>query len=73
MREEGKAPKNRWRKREAEEAHEVEVASGVNVGWLRRFRTALIGPTQGLSEAALAAPIGNPEKPESMLLGANTR
>ena len=34
--------------REAEEADKVEVAPGVIVASLRRFRTALIGPTQGL-------------------------
>ena len=33
---------------EAEEADKVEVAPGVTVASLRRFRTALIGPTQGL-------------------------
>ena len=40
---------NQWqKKREAEEADKVEVASGVTIASLRRFRTALIGPTQGL-------------------------
>ena len=40
---------NQWKKkREAEEADKVEVAPGVTVASLRRFRTALIGPTQGL-------------------------
>ena len=34
--------------RDAEEADKVEVAPGVTVASLRRFRTALIGPTQGL-------------------------
>ena len=34
-------------KREAKEADKVEVAPGVTVASLRRFRTALIGPTQG--------------------------
>ena len=38
----------RQKKREAEEADKVEVAPGVTVASLRRFRTALIGPTQGL-------------------------
>ena len=36
------------RKREAEEPDNVEVAPGVTVASLRRFRAALIGPTQGL-------------------------
>ena len=36
------------KKREAEEADKVEVAPGVTVASLRRFRAALIGPTQGL-------------------------
>ena len=36
------------KKRDAEEADKVEVAPGVTVASLRRFRTALIGPTQGL-------------------------
>ena len=36
----------------------VEVAPGVSVGSLRRFRAALIGPTQEyILEAASAAPI----------------
>ena len=40
---------NPWqKKREAEEADKVEVAPRVTVASLRRFRTALIGPTQGL-------------------------
>ena len=34
-----------------EEADKVEVASGVTVASLRRFRAALIGPTQGLSKS----------------------
>ena len=38
----------RQKKREAEEADKVEVAPGVTVASLRRFRAALIGPTQGL-------------------------
>ena len=50
MREEEKekASENRQRKREAEEANKVEVASGVTVESLRRYRAALIRPTQGL-------------------------
>ena len=35
-------------KREAEEADKVEVAPGVTVARLRRFRAALIGPIQEL-------------------------
>ena len=48
MREEENASNQRQKKREAEEADKVEVAPGVTVASLRRFRTALIGPTQGL-------------------------
>ena len=50
VREEENTSKNGQKKREAEEADNVEVAPGVSVGSLRRFRTALIGPTQGLPE-----------------------
>ena len=39
---------NQRQKREEEEADKVEVALGVTVASLRRFRAALIGPTQGL-------------------------
>ena len=46
--EEETASEHRQRKREAEEAGNVEVAPGVTVASLRRFRAALIGPTQGL-------------------------
>ena len=47
--EEEKASENRWRMRKAaEEAGEGEVAPGVTVGSLRRFRVAMIGPIQGL-------------------------
>ena len=45
--EEKKASENRQRKREAEEADKLEIAPGVTVASLRRFRAALIGPTQG--------------------------
>ena len=45
---EEKASEHQQRKREAEEPDKFEVAPGVNVGNLRRFRTAWIGPTQGL-------------------------
>ena len=48
VREEENASNQRQKKREAEEADKVEVASEVTVASLRRFRTALIGPTQGL-------------------------
>ena len=48
VREEENASNQRQKKREAEEANKVEVAPGVTVASLRRFRTALIGPTQGL-------------------------
>ena len=48
VKEEEKASEHRQRKREAEEAGKVEVAPGVTVVSLRRFRAALIGPTQGL-------------------------
>ena len=50
VREEENASNQRQKKREAEEADKVEVAPGVTVASLRRFRTALIGPTQGLLE-----------------------
>ena len=36
------------RKGEEKEAEKIEVAPAVTVGSLRRFRTALIGPAQGL-------------------------
>ena len=48
VKKETKASEHRQRKREAEETDEVEVAPGVTVASLRRFRAALIGPTQGL-------------------------
>ena len=49
VREEENASNQRQKKREAEEADKVEVAPGVTVASLRRFRTALIRPTnQGL-------------------------
>ena len=46
--EEKNASEHRQRKREAEEADKVEVASGVTVASLRRFRAALNAPTQVL-------------------------
>ena len=48
VKEEENASKHRQRKREAEEADKVEVAPGVTLASLRRFRAALIGPTRGL-------------------------
>ena len=48
VREEEKAPENRQRKRGAEEADKVEVAPGVTLASLGRFRPALVGSTQGL-------------------------
>ena len=48
VKEEEEAFEHRQRKREAEEADKVEVAPGVTVASLRRFRAALTGPTQGL-------------------------
>ena len=48
VKEEEKASEHRQRKRETEEADKVEFAPGVTVASLRRFRAALIGPTQGL-------------------------
>ena len=47
VRGEENASNRRQKKTEAEEADKVEVAPGVTVASLRRFRTALIGPTQG--------------------------
>ena len=48
VKEEKKAPEHRQRKREAEEADKVEVAPGVTVASLRRFRATLSELTQGL-------------------------
>ena len=45
-----KASEHRQRKREAEYADKVEVAPGLTVASLRRFRVALIGQTRGLSK-----------------------
>ena len=50
VKEEEKASESRQKKREAKEAGKIEVAPGVTVASLRRFRVALIGPTQGLPE-----------------------
>ena len=41
---------NRQRKREAEEADKIEVATGVTVRSLRCFRAAVIESTQRLSK-----------------------
>ena len=48
VKEEGNASEHLQRKREAEKVDKAEVAPGVTVASLRRFRAALIGPTQGL-------------------------
>ena len=48
VKEEEKASEHRQRKREVEEADKVEVAPGVTVASLRRFRAALLGPAQGI-------------------------
>ena len=48
VKEEENASKHRQRKREAEEADEVEVAPEATAPRLRRFRVVLIGSTQGL-------------------------
>ena len=48
VREEEKASENQERKREAKEADKVEISPGVTLASLRRFKAALIGPTQDL-------------------------
>ena len=48
VREEENTFNQRKKKGEADEVDKVEVAPGVTVASLRRFRNALIGPTQGL-------------------------
>ena len=50
VREEQNASENRQRKKEAET---LEVAPGVTVASLRRFRAALVGLTQGLPKRHL--------------------
>ena len=50
VKEEENAFNQRQKKREAEEADKVEVAPGVTVASMRRFRAALTGPTQGLTK-----------------------
>ena len=48
VKEEENASNQRQKEREAEKVDKLEVAPGVTVASLRRFRAALIGPTQGL-------------------------
>ena len=48
VKEEENSSEHWQRKREAEETDKVEVAPGVTVASLRRFRAALMGLTQGL-------------------------
>ena len=48
VKEEENASNQRQKKREEAEADKVEVAPRVTVANLRRFRAALIRPTQGL-------------------------
>ena len=48
VKEEEQSSEHRQKKREREDADKVEVAPGVTVASLRRFRAASIGPTQGL-------------------------
>ena len=50
VKQEENASDQRQKKREAEAADKVEVAPGVTVASLRRFRAALIVPTQGLTK-----------------------
>ena len=45
---EEKSSKHQQRKMELEEVGKIEVAAGVTVASLRRFKAPLIGPTQGL-------------------------
>ena len=51
------------RKREAEEANKVVIASGVTVRQLRHFRAALLGLSLSVIEATTAAPVGDAEDP----------
>ena len=44
----GKSVLNQQREREAGEADKAKAAPGMTVGSLRRFRAALVGPTQGI-------------------------
>ena len=50
VKEEENESNHRQKKREAEEADKGEVAPGVTVASLRRFRAVLIGPTEGLAK-----------------------
>ena len=55
VREEENASNQRQKKREAEEADKVEVAPGVTVASLRRFRTAFLDqPKDSLSDVDCA-------------------
>ena len=56
VKEEEDASEHRERKKEEEEADKVEVAPGVTVASLRRFRAALIGPTQRLPKRRRLCP-----------------
>ena len=58
-----KTSEHRQRKMDLEEADKVEVAAGVTVLSLRRYRAALIGQTQGLLKRHRPVPI---EKPETL-------
>ena len=60
VREDENASENQQRKREAEDADEVEVAPRVITPSLSRLRAALIGPTARTPHMASAAPIENP-------------
>ena len=54
VKEEENAPDQRQKKREAEEADKVEVAPGVTVASLRRFRAALVETKDSLSDVDCA-------------------
>ena len=56
---EEKGPERRQWKRGAEVMDKVEIAPGVAVGTLRRFRAALVGPTEGLPKWRLLRRQGN--------------
>ena len=61
VREEENASNQRQKKRDAEEADKVEVAPGVTVASLRRFRTALIGPTQSMRFENVSSLLQSPQ------------
>ena len=65
VKDEEKASVHRQRKREADEVDKVEAAPGVTVASLRRFKAALIGPTQGLPKRRRLCLWRNNLKPES--------